>query len=112
MPAAIGYYEPTLRTSPSSGQAAFTSQLRRPKLPACHSRAAFGLQLQIHRPGASHQPLGAAELAPRPLVASSAAPKSVERGRGSGRPDAGDGGQFGMVAGWGGAVAEAFTEAY
>ena len=63
-------------------------------------------------PGASHQPRGAAELAPRPLAASSAAPKSVERGRGSGRPDAGDGGQFGMVAGWGGAVAEAFTEAY
>jgi len=30
-----------LPTSPSSGQAAISFQLRLPKLPACHSRAAF-----------------------------------------------------------------------
>ena len=33
----------TLRTSPSSGQAATSSQLRHPKLLACHSRAALGV---------------------------------------------------------------------
>jgi len=32
----------TLRTSPSSGQAAIRPQLRHPQLLACHSRAAFG----------------------------------------------------------------------
>jgi len=31
----------TLRTSPSSGQATISPQLRHPKLHACHSRAAF-----------------------------------------------------------------------
>lgn len=35
--------EATLRTSPSSGQAAITCQLRHPYLLACHSRAAFGI---------------------------------------------------------------------
>jgi hypothetical protein len=34
--------EATLRTSPSSGQAAITCQLRHPYLLACHSRAALG----------------------------------------------------------------------
>jgi hypothetical protein len=33
-----------LRTSPSSGQATFSSRLRHPKLLACHSGAALGLQ--------------------------------------------------------------------
>jgi hypothetical protein len=33
-------------TSPSSGQATITSQLRHPKLLACHSRAAFGVMLR------------------------------------------------------------------
>ena len=34
-------WKATLRTSPSSGQATTSSQLRHPKLLACHSRAAF-----------------------------------------------------------------------
>jgi hypothetical protein len=34
-------WEATLRTSPSSGQAAIRSLLRRPKLLACHSRPAL-----------------------------------------------------------------------
>jgi hypothetical protein len=34
-------------TSPSSGQAAISSQLRDHKLPACHSEAAFGFAALI-----------------------------------------------------------------
>ena len=40
-PADVACRKATLRTSPSSGQATDTFKLRRPKLPACHSRAAF-----------------------------------------------------------------------
>jgi hypothetical protein len=38
----VGYWRVTLRTSPSSGQAAINSQLHHLKLLACHSRAALG----------------------------------------------------------------------
>ena len=37
----VAYGNATLRTSPSSGQAAVSSRLRHPSLPACHSRAAL-----------------------------------------------------------------------
>jgi len=39
--AGVYFVKATLRTSPSSGQAATISQLRLRRLPACHSRAAF-----------------------------------------------------------------------
>ena len=37
----VVYGEATLLTSPSSGQATTNSLLRHPRLPACHSGAAF-----------------------------------------------------------------------
>ena len=37
------------RTSPSSGQATISFQLRRHKLPACHSRAALGRTSTFNR---------------------------------------------------------------
>jgi len=40
----------TLRTSPSSGQAAIRFLLRHLKLLACHSRAAFGVFVRPERP--------------------------------------------------------------
>jgi len=41
-PADVACGKATLRTSPSSGQATISFQLRHPKLLACHSRAALG----------------------------------------------------------------------
>jgi len=40
-PADVACENATLRTSPSSGQATISFQLRHPKLLACHSRAAL-----------------------------------------------------------------------
>ena len=49
-PADVACGKATLRTSPSSGQAAISFQLRHPKLLACHSRAALALR-KIHASG-------------------------------------------------------------
>jgi hypothetical protein len=45
-----------LRTSPSSGQAATSSLLRRPKLPACHSGAALVAWLDRSEIVSPHEP--------------------------------------------------------
>jgi len=51
MSAVVSCVEATLRTSPSSGQAATITLLRHPKLLTCHSRAAF--EGRVNSPGDS-----------------------------------------------------------